>query len=53
METKQTRGSLILGAILIVIGILLFAGQVVDVLNQGDFWPFIVIGVGGGLSLSA
>ena len=46
METRQTRSGLIFGAILIVIGILLFLGQVVDFLNRADFWPFIVIGVG-------
>jgi hypothetical protein len=46
MQTKQTRGSLIFGAILIVIGILLFFGQVVDFFKEGALWPFIVIGVG-------
>lgn len=46
METKQTRGGLIFGAILIAVGILLLFGQVANIFNQSDLWPFIVIAVG-------
>ena len=46
MEKPQNRSSLIFGAILIGVGILLFVGQVFDVMNWGEFWPFIVIGAG-------
>lgn len=46
MDQNRNRGGLILGAILIAAGILFFVGQVVDFLNMGDFWPFIIIGVG-------
>src|SRR3990172_8257141 len=46
MEKPQNRSSLIFGAILIGVGILLFVGQVFDLMNWGEFWPFIVIGAG-------
>lgn len=45
-ESSPGQPGLVLGAILIVVGAILFAGQVIDI-GFGDLgWPFWVIGVG-------
>jgi hypothetical protein len=36
-----------LGALLIAVGILLFLGQVMGFRNWDEFWPFIIVAVGG------
>lgn len=45
-QTSDTRPGVALGAILVLVGIVLFAGQLVDV-GIGDLsWPFWIIGAG-------
>jgi hypothetical protein len=46
MNESQKTSSLVWGVMLIVIGILLFAGQVVSWFNWGQAWPLFIIGVG-------
>lgn len=47
MSTQRNAGTLVVGALLIVFGILALAGQVFRGFNfWSTFWPFIVIGAG-------
>lgn len=46
MNETQKTSSLIWGVMLILIGILLFAGQLVSWFNWGNAWPIFIIGVG-------
>jgi hypothetical protein len=45
-EDRQGPPALVLGAILIVVGALLFAGQLVDIGIDDVGWPLIVVGIG-------
>lgn len=48
MQTSRSNaGSLIVGAILILFGLLALAGQVFRAVDWGTLWPFIIIGFGG------
>src|SRR5688572_10890046 len=48
MQTNRSNaGTLIVGAILIVFGLLALAGNVVPNLDWGFLWPFAIIGFGG------
>jgi len=45
--SKRNNTSLVLGSILLIIGILALLGQLLRGYNfWGNFWPFIIIGVG-------
>jgi hypothetical protein len=46
METNRNRGSLFIGIILIVAGVLFLLSRIVGMNGWGAFWPFIVIAVG-------
>jgi hypothetical protein len=46
MENKNNRASVILGTLLLAAGVLALLGQVIGPRFGGEFWPFIVIGVG-------
>lgn len=44
MVTKQNKGAIIGGSVLILLGLLALLGQI---FRDFDFWPFIIIGFGG------
>jgi hypothetical protein len=46
METKHNRSSLVIGAMLLAVGVLALAGQLIGPRGGGVLWPFIVIGFG-------
>ncbi len=46
METNRNRGSLIVGVILIVAGVIFLLSRIVGMNGWGAFWPFIIIVVG-------
>ena len=43
---RSNAGSLVAGAILIVLGLLALAGKFFPVINWGSIWPFAIIGFG-------
>lgn len=45
-SNRPNAGSLIVGAILILFGLLALAGQILPVVNWGALWPFLIIGFG-------
>lgn len=45
---KKDRGSVIGGVVLIVLGLLFLADNFLDI-RFADFWPLILIAIGGGL----
>ena len=47
-ERKRDRGSVIGGIVLIVIGLLFLADRFLDV-SFGDFWPLILVAIGGAM----
>jgi phage shock protein PspC (stress-responsive transcriptional regulator) len=49
----RQRGSLIGGLVLITIGSLFLADELLPDFNFGDFWPVILIVIGGGLLIKA
>jgi phage shock protein PspC (stress-responsive transcriptional regulator) len=49
----RQRGSLIGGLVLITIGGLFLADELLPDFNFGDFWPVILIVIGGGLLIKA
>lgn len=47
MQTNRSNaGTLIVGTILIVFGLMALAGQLFDFVDWGFLWPFLVIGLG-------
>jgi phage shock protein PspC (stress-responsive transcriptional regulator) len=53
LEKPRQRGSLIGGMVLITIGSLFLADEMLPNFDFGDFWPVILIVVGGGLLFKA
>ncbi len=50
---KQKRGSLIGGLVLITIGALFLADELIPQINFGDLWPLILVAIGVGLLINA
>jgi phage shock protein C len=50
---KQNKRTSILGAILIIIGVLFLMDNFIPRIHFGDFWPLIFVAVGIGLLLNA
>src|SRR5512145_2406270 len=46
MNESRHQSSLVWGVLLILIGILMFAGQTLRWLNWGEAWPLFIMGVG-------
>jgi hypothetical protein len=45
-SNRPNAGSLIVGAILILFGLLVLAGRLLPVVDWGALWPFLIIGFG-------
>ncbi len=50
---KKTKGSLVGGLVLITLGVLFLADELVPQVNFGDLWPLILVAVGIGLLINA
>lgn len=50
---KQKRGSLVGGLVLITIGFLFLADELIPQVNFGDLWPLILVAIGVGLLINA
>ncbi|MFZ6031038.1 MAG: GIN domain-containing protein [Chloroflexota bacterium] len=46
MNESRNRSGLVWGVLLILIGVLMFAGQTLRWLNWGEAWPLFIVGVG-------
>ncbi|MCK9421747.1 MAG: PspC domain-containing protein [Bacteroidales bacterium] len=51
--SKHKRGSLIGGLVLITIGALFLADELIPQVNFGDLWPLILVAIGVGLLINA
>jgi phage shock protein PspC (stress-responsive transcriptional regulator) len=52
-QTKERKGSLIGGLVLITLGALFLADELIPQINFGDLWPVILIVIGVGLLINA
>jgi phage shock protein C len=53
-QTKErTKGSLVGGLVLITIGALFLADELIPQINFGDLWPLILVAIGTGLLINA
>ncbi|MCK9219958.1 MAG: PspC domain-containing protein [Bacteroidales bacterium] len=51
--TKRKKGSLIGGLVLITLGALFLADELIPTINFGDLWPLILVAIGVGLLINA
>lgn len=51
--TERKKGSLVGGLVLITIGALFLADEIIPEINFGDLWPLILVAIGTGLLINA
>jgi phage shock protein PspC (stress-responsive transcriptional regulator) len=52
-KKKQPHGSLVGGLVLITLGALFLADELIPEINFGDLWPIILVAIGTGLLINA